>query len=450
MYVKFIAGGRLGTATFQVSLDGGASYGSTISTTPASTFSYVIPGPGYTLLLTNPAHGWTTNEVIQPYPPVTISGAPNSEYISGQGIGPVTPLQPSAPMVEMLGSPASNSYSMLIEITTGHPSGGEVVFKWSSNGGATFLPPAGGSGVSVPTNPNTGVRLGSTGVIAYFTTGTYSANNTYSALTSGSAIDIMITTPGALGTMQFQVSLNGTNKYHIQTWGPVQSTTAELAHIPPPPTYSYVIPGTGLTVTFGSGYYSAGVYTSPSFGWSMTPGTSITDGGVTWEVVKGTACITDLGGAQVNIRRVLCQGGIAASSSTSPRDTISKLPKVVGHTLAGLWICGNGDQRQEPNLGFTNGIYVRDKCQFGAGGNAYGIVDDGGATHCISNTIFEGNLAGWAYFANVLGASVTGLYRRIPADLVGMSRIVREEISDRSVWIQLSWGTTLEALLPEG
>jgi hypothetical protein len=409
---SYTTGHYYAPATFRVSLDGGTTYGSTISTIPGSTFSYVIPGTGYTLLLTNPAFGWTANEVIQPYPPVTISGAPNSEYISGQGIGPVTASGTSPPTVQMLGSPASNSYSMLIEITTGgSSSGGGVVFKWSSNGGTTFLPPAGGSGVSVPTNPSTGVTLGSAGVIAYFATGTYSANNTYSALTSGIAIDIMIFTPGALGTMQFQVSLNGTNSYHLnQTWGPVQSTTAVS-------TYSYIIPGTGLTVNFGSGYYSAGDYTSPSFGWSMTPGTTIIDGGVTWEVVIGTACITDLGGSQVNIRRVLCQGGIAGVILDQAESCDLEACYFSEQTLAGLWICGNGDHTPGAQGGFTNAIYVRDKCQFATGGNAYGIVDDGGATHCISNTLFEGNSAGWAYFAAVVGVNISGIYIEDPGGL---------------------------------
>ena len=81
--IKCITPGNLGTFQYQYSLDGGGTYSATQNTTVGQTNSFVLPGTGYTLLLTVQVAALLATNTYAPFPPVWITGTPNAEWLSG-------------------------------------------------------------------------------------------------------------------------------------------------------------------------------------------------------------------------------------------------------------------------------------------------------------------------------------------------------------------------------
>lgn len=177
-------GGR-GVGTFQVSYDGGNTYGaaSTIPTGGTSAdsasgvtlvfdtgtfeagdvFSFATIEPQYTAAeLATALDAALANSLEWSFVHVVGVVPPEMSAVVSTGTSP--------PVVTLTGTP-TGYHDVRIEITTGG-SRGTAVFKWSSDGGSTYT-----TGV---TTAATAV-LGTTGLTANFATGTYSTDNIYTS-----------------------------------------------------------------------------------------------------------------------------------------------------------------------------------------------------------------------------------------------------------------------------
>ncbi|PWT97391.1 MAG: hypothetical protein C5B51_31510, partial [Terriglobia bacterium] len=295
--------GHLGTLVFQVSIDGGRTWGPDVPTIKCNTFSYVIPGTGYTALIPN--QNWAVESgSFNLWPPVVITGSPLFEFV------------------------AADEMAIEIRIISGGPLG-RMSFQYSVR-----------SGFRSPT-----------------------PDNRFSC--------------GEIRSM------------------PGTSSTHEITD-------------TGLSVTFYAGHYEAGTYLSPSFGWSMIPGTVIQDGSCRWEVLPGHACISDLAGSDLSYRSVYCQFGVAGIALDQSEVVTLDNCSFSDQTLTGLWICNRGDRTFGAESTFTNVISCRG-CSFSSRG--FGLLTDGGDQLSIGGGgQFEGNSSGWAYISGVSGLSVTECY----------------------------------------
>lgn len=322
--------GKLGELVFQVSLDGGATWGADVVTIAASSFDYVIPGTGYTLRIPQTSGSWGTAG-LTPYPPVVLGATPTHELSAYQN----------------------------------------------------------------------------------------------------SAFDIAVTAGGALGQMRFRTIRSGNFGQGIGTVSSEIVSEGVDIHGNPLSSWTYTDSETGLTVTFYSGGYpstAAGgyLYHSPSFGWSMIPGTVIQDGTCRWEVVPGPCCIADVHGGSLSFRSVACIGGVAGICLEQSQSVTIAECAFTGQLMAGLWICSGGERSFGAESGHTNNIACTGSTFAGGagglditkrtGGNpydlsGYGVVDDGGLQHCIgAGSHFEGNSKAWAYISNASSLLVSGCY----------------------------------------
>ena len=208
-------------------------------------------------------------------------------------------------------------------------------------------------------------------------------------------ITIMILTLGIRGSATFQWSTNqGT------TWtGPV-ATGASVA-----------LGATGLTANFASGAYTANtVACSPSFGWSLAIGTSIIDGGVTWQVVDGGAGYTDIGGTYIGLTDVAitgCTMGVRLNQTEVASLRNVQVSNFTTKGFCGLWLCNGPSSAQSANYGYTNAVTLYD---FDSNGYPYAIVDDGGINHQFIGGNLNGAGTSWGRFAGVTNITLDKVY----------------------------------------
>lgn len=190
--VRITRAGAIGSAAFQLSLDGGDTFGAE-TLVPASgiydpanagirlTFAngagpaFFDVGDSFSFTTTAPtisnaniglaldALGTSTKVVSA----VAIEGVPSPATST------VTALGSAPPTVSLSGTPAGY-YDLRIEITTGGTVG-VAVFRWSKDGGASWT--------STVTTAAT-VALGTTGLTAAFSAGTYATDHVYQAHTA--------------------------------------------------------------------------------------------------------------------------------------------------------------------------------------------------------------------------------------------------------------------------
>lgn len=154
--VKIGTGGTNGTATFQVSIAGGA-YGAVVTTT-AGAFTYAIPGMLSKVTLAS-GQTWVANDVYS---------------VATDGTVTLTGTGPASSNVTHTDSPL-DAYSVLITITTGGALG-TAVFTYSVDGGNTT------SG-QVATPGSGKYAIPGTGVMATFA-GTFTVGDTYAWTTT--------------------------------------------------------------------------------------------------------------------------------------------------------------------------------------------------------------------------------------------------------------------------
>jgi hypothetical protein len=160
--IKIGTGGTNGTATFQVSLNGGA-YGAVISTT-GGTFSYLVPGTVTTVTLAS-GQTWVANDIY------TIA-TDGSVTLTGSG--------PAASNVTHTDSPL-DAYNVLVTITTAGGLG-VGVFTYSVDGGNNTS-----EQIAIPSGAGK-YQLPNTGVVLTFA-GTFTAGDTYSWTTTHAAFN---------------------------------------------------------------------------------------------------------------------------------------------------------------------------------------------------------------------------------------------------------------------
>jgi len=102
-----------------------------------------------------------------------------------EGMGPVTKAGTSPPTITISGTP-SVAGTFIIAITTGGSSG-TAVFKWSSNGGASYT-----------TNVTTGSAITIDGVVVDFVSGTYATDNVYTFTTTLPFANLTVTPSSAV------------------------------------------------------------------------------------------------------------------------------------------------------------------------------------------------------------------------------------------------------------
>ncbi len=167
--LKCILGGLTATATYQVSLDGGVTYGATFT----SAATVLIPGVSFTTL----AFGAGTAIAGDT---TTISTAGTVTQISGAGTLAITHSS-SCP---------ADAYTVVLTVTGGGVLGAGF-FTYSLDGGATvsqpFLIPASGSFVITDGNDANKAGSCSTGLLLTFAAGTYVVGTTYSFATTTAA-----------------------------------------------------------------------------------------------------------------------------------------------------------------------------------------------------------------------------------------------------------------------
>jgi len=232
--VRIIAGGALGTSTFQYSTDGGVTW---LPSTPGATASlYAAPGSGIALKF--PGGAYTAGDTYTWASTANISDFPIVE------VG-------TSPLITRTGTPNS-FYYWLVQILSA------TTFWYSTDGGNTFSAP---NVISATfTVPNTGVTLN-------FPAGAYVAGDQYTWSSYAGIVDcpitevgaspllartgassgrfawiVKITTGGGLGAAEFQYSTDGG-----ATFSPTPPATTAAA---------YVVPGTGITLEFPGGTYN--------------------------------------------------------------------------------------------------------------------------------------------------------------------------------------------------
>jgi hypothetical protein len=272
--VKIIAGGARGTATFQVSTDGGTTW----SATTATSGTPIAVG----------TTGMTVNFVTGTY-------VANTTYKS------------IANAVQVTGTPAASPWDLRVKIVVGGALG-VATYQYSTDGGATW---------SVAAVTATRVAIGATGLAANFPSATYVAGNIYSYAGTFSPNIFLTGSPaggpwdtrfkmiagGGVGTATFQYSTDGGS-----TWSGTTTTAATVS-----------IGSTGMKATFAAGTYYAnslhqipvgrvGLQGTPTGGpWDfrvqiVTAGALGTatfkyssDGGTTWSAALTTAATVSLG-----------------------------------------------------------------------------------------------------------------------------------------------------------
>lgn len=188
----------------------------------------------------------------------TTPGAPGAVTQTGSGpvitapkLSAVTSAGTAPPVVTLTGATPLKFIDLVVEITTGGARG-VAVFRYSLDGGDTWAESAVTTAATY-LMPNTGVTLN-------FATGTdYTNDNVYTASTcvpnDAYEMKVEIVDGGALGTGTFRYSLDASNPA-----GPTWSATFVT-----PTGALFVIPSSGITLTFAAGTYVAGtMYTLAS------------------------------------------------------------------------------------------------------------------------------------------------------------------------------------------
>jgi hypothetical protein len=213
--VKVTKGGAVGTATIQISLDGGVSYSKSVLTSDA----YIVPGslfkgrpdPGIVLDFTGTLqlNDVYTFEALGPRPTNAEYEACFDEVLENEklwgtaavlatdrtlGLTSVSRFGGSAPAVTASGTPASDDLDFRVEITTGGAVA-TAVFRWSKDGGATWT-------TAVTTAAS--VVLTGTGVTLAFPAGTYATDHVYTFRATYSALRALITSLGSKMTAEEQ------------------------------------------------------------------------------------------------------------------------------------------------------------------------------------------------------------------------------------------------------
>lgn len=254
----------------------------------------------------------------------------------------VTSAGTAPPVVTLTGTPAS-AVSVIIAITTGGARG-TAVFKWSSDGGATYT--------STVTTGATNV-LGATGLTANFATGTnYSTDNVYTAksamgFASRSTATVTVTQyPGDLGD--------------FQNWNPLGKTTPfiELTDQTPDHSLSNDLDDIKAAAPAGSWYdlaldsnsaaevTAAGAWTEAAgsfiFGWNNSDTVCITT--ATTDVFSTEKALSHARGYGLySGGKLLSYGGLGWASKTLPQNpgsltfmykTIASVPVDVLSTTA--------------------------------------------------------------------------------------------------------------------
>jgi hypothetical protein len=160
--LKCILGGAAATATFQMSLDGGITYGATFT----SAATLITPGAPFTTLAYG-AGSAVAGDIF------TVATSGTVTQTSGSGTLAIT-LSTACPV---------DAYTVVVTVTAGGVLGAGF-FTYSLDGGATvsqpFLIPASGSFIVPDGNDPFKAGQCSTGIVLTFAAGTYVANTTYS------------------------------------------------------------------------------------------------------------------------------------------------------------------------------------------------------------------------------------------------------------------------------
>ncbi len=180
----------------------------------------------------------------------TTPGSPGAVTQTGSGPAITVPTKSAVtsagtapPVVTLTGSPLA-FYDLVVEITT-LGARGVARFRYSLDGGETW---AASNVLTAAT-----YLMADTGVTLNFATGTdYAVDNVYTASTcipnDAYELEVEIVDGGALGTATFKYTLDASN--------PVGGTYS--ATFVAPVGTLYVIPNTGITLTFAAGTYVAG------------------------------------------------------------------------------------------------------------------------------------------------------------------------------------------------
>jgi hypothetical protein len=281
--VKITTGGAVGVAAFQYSLNGGTSW---LPASPASTAAtYAVPSTGVTIAfragtyVTTDVYKWTSG-VTTPgttgRPTVTVGGNPLGSFSFLISVGPLSCV--------VITNPGSG-------YNVGNvPTPPTVSFSGPGTGAAATatVPNAAPYAVTSVALTNVGLGYSSPPMISFGGPGT------------GASATAILSPAGTLGTMTFQYSLNGG-----ANWSGIVSTV-------PGSSYTYVVPGTGVTVTFSSGTYSPG----DMYSWTSTPAILLTPLAsdqfcVRWWGARGDGATDDTAAIQAaELARDTCSGTV--------------------------------------------------------------------------------------------------------------------------------------------
>lgn len=259
--VKIVLGGVNGTATFQVSIAGGA-YGSVIATT-GGTFAYQIPGTMTTVTLAA-AQTWVALDVYTLNTDGTV-------VLVGSG--------PASSNVTHTDSPL-DAYSIIVTITTTGGLGAGV-FTYSLDGGNSTS-----SQIAVPSGAGK-YAIPNTGVVLTFA-GTFTAGDTYSWTTTATAFSTgdMNT---ALTTLMANVAEWG-GVHVVGTWANAAAAAAAAA-----------ILDTALTTAETNSRFVFGVIECPTTEIDSTVAAAF----VTFSSLRTMVCAGDVGAVSPINGRIL-------------------------------------------------------------------------------------------------------------------------------------------------
>jgi hypothetical protein len=227
-------------------------------------------------------------------------------------------------------------------------------------------------------------------------------------------VDVWVTVTGVLGTggMQYYIRNGTPGSLGIDLWvyttggitGP-NTPSGGLGHTD--------VALAGMTLRFHSGVYHRQSdpfsYQTPAFGWSLEPGSTVTDGGNVWTVLEGGDCIRLNGGSFAVFENVYTNGGKCGFVLSQAENVlITGNYFCNGYSLAAVWIpvdsrtLGDGGQ-------IANQIEVSGAASFY--GDGFGILDDGGLTHQIGGALnFQLCPEGWCQIAGLYGGKICADY----------------------------------------
>jgi hypothetical protein len=214
--VKCSTGGAVGTAAFQLSVNGGA-YGAPVVSV-GTTWAYRVPGTFCTL--TFAAATYRANDVYQ----VPASGVVSASNPAG---GPATITQVSSPL---------DGYALQVVITTGGARG-TAQFTYSLDAAPDSQGHVTGTNVSSPILTAATYVIPGSGIILGFTSATYVQGDVYSATATppwtdnagiGSALDVLTTSQFVFeGVHIVGVPLSAADAATLATAADAKMTTAE-------------------------------------------------------------------------------------------------------------------------------------------------------------------------------------------------------------------------------